>query len=124
MKKLCILLFVFSLVYLSCKKDEDAPGEIYGKWKLTETMNDPGDGSGKYIKVKGDPKYLTVDRSGKMSGDAVPDLHSLKIIDSVRIEVINSNAKEPLVYRYKVSASSLTLHPPCIEGCGIRFVRN
>jgi hypothetical protein len=123
MKRLGIFLLVFSVVYLSCKKHEDGPGEIYGTWKLTETMQDPGDGSGKYHKVKGDVKYLTLDRSGQISGDALSHLQSFKVLDSVKMEVVEKASMNPLIYYYKVSASSLTINPPCIEGCGYRFVR-
>jgi hypothetical protein len=126
MKKiLLILLAAASIIYVSCKKtdDNDGPGEVYGKWKLTETMQDPGDGSGKYIKVTGDAKYITLDKSGKFEGDAIPELLTFKILDSVRMEVTGKNQSQPYNYRYKVSAKSLTLNPPCIEGCGFRFVR-
>jgi hypothetical protein len=126
MKKiLLILLAAASIIYVSCKKtdDSDGPGEVYGKWKLTETMQDPGDGSGKYIKVTGDAKYITLDKSGKFEGDAIPELLTFKILDSVRMEVTGKNQSQPYNYRYKVSAKSLTLNPPCIEGCGFRFVR-
>ncbi|WP_432708900.1 hypothetical protein [Pedobacter sp.] len=122
MKNLFVLLFVFSLVYVGCKKTEQGPVELYGKWKLNEILADPGDGSGKYRKVTGEPKYLMINRSGKMSGDAI-NLKQFKVLDSVRMEVINTDYKEPVVYYYEVSESSLTLNPPCIEGCGYRFVR-
>jgi hypothetical protein len=127
MKKiLLILLATASIIYVSCKKTDnnnDGPGEVYGKWKLTETMQDPGNGSGKYRKVSGDVKYLTLDKSGKFQGDALPDLFSFKILDSVKMEVFSNTYKMPLTYYYKVSAKSLQLNPPCIEGCGYRLVR-
>ncbi|WP_316844089.1 hypothetical protein [Pedobacter psychrodurus] len=127
MKKiLLILLAAASISYVSCKKttnNNDGPGEVYGKWKLTETMQDPGDGSGKYRKVTGAAKYLTLDKSGKFQGDALPDLFSFRILDSVKMEVYSNTYKMPQTYYYKVSAKSLQLNPPCIEGCGYRFVR-
>jgi hypothetical protein len=124
MKKLYLLLMVFSLVYLGCKKEkEDGPGEVYGTWMLTETMNDPGDGSGKYKKVKGDVQYVTLERSGDISGDALSDLQRFNVLDSARIEFVTKPANDKIIYYYKVSANSLTLNPPCIEGCGLRFVR-
>jgi hypothetical protein len=124
MKKLYLLLLIFSLAYLGCKKEkEDGPGEVYGTWKLTETMNDPGDGSGKYMKVKGDSKYVTLERSGDITGDALTDFHRFNVLDSARIEFLTKASQEKIIYYYKVSAGSLTLNPPCIEGCGLRFVR-
>lgn len=125
MKKIYLFLVIITLTYLGCKKDvaSDGPGEIYGKWRLTETLNDPGDGSGKYMKVTGDAKYLILDKSGKISGEALSDSFSFKVIDSVRVEIFSNTYKMPITYRYKVSARSLTLNPPCIEGCGLKFVR-
>ncbi|RZK01005.1 MAG: hypothetical protein EOO43_24960, partial [Flavobacterium sp.] len=93
MKKILLSLFAIACtLYLSCKKTNstDGPGEVYGKWKLTETYQDPGDGSGKYRKVMGDAKYLTIEKSGKLQGDALPDLSSFKILDSVQMEVYNN----------------------------------
>ncbi|MBO9673632.1 MAG: hypothetical protein J7577_09310 [Sphingobacteriaceae bacterium] len=131
MKKIFLLILATAgLLYISCKKSEhnnDGPGEVYGKWKLTETMFDPGDGSGKYKKVTGEAKYLilskSADKAGKFEGDALPDLFSFRILDSVKMEVYSNTYKMPLTYYYKVSAKSLELNPPCIEGCGYRFVR-
>src|SRR4051812_33514807 len=115
MKKVFLsLLFILSIAYTSCKKNDDSPGEIYGKWRLTETLSDPGDGSGKYIKVKGDPKYITFEQSGKVSGDAISDLTTFKVLDSVRIELRTKTYNQPLVYYYKATARTLRLNPPCI----------
>jgi len=129
-KRLLLLLAIACLLYVSCKKSDnnnDGPGEVYGKWKLTETMFDIGNGNGKYTKVNGETKYLTLeksaDKAGKFKGDALPDLFSFRILDSVKMEVYSNTYKMPLTYYYKVSAKSLQLNPPCIEGCGYRFVR-
>lgn len=131
MKKIVLLILATAgLLYISCKKTDkgiDGPGEVYGKWKLIETMQDPGDGSGRYKKVTGAAKYLVLsksaDNAGKFEGDAIPDLFSFRILDSVKMEVSSNTYKTPLIYYYKVSAKSLQLNPPCFEGCGYRFVR-
>jgi len=131
MKKILLLLLAFaSVIHVSCKKSDnnnDGSSEVYGKWKLTETMFDIGNGKGKYTKVNGKIKYLTLeksaDKAGKFKGDAFPDLFSFRILDSVKMEVYSNTYKMPIVYQYKVSAKSLQLNPPCFEGCGYRFVR-
>lgn len=122
-KALLLSIFCLSTLFFGCKKSTEGSGELYGKWKLTETLNDPGDGSGKYMKVKGDAKYLILNHSGKIEGDATPDLLTFKIVDSVRIEVTSKNYTQPFTYLYKATAKTLTLNPPCIEGCGLRFIR-
>ncbi|RZL31548.1 MULTISPECIES: hypothetical protein [Pedobacter] len=124
MKRLTASIFAISLLFFACKKKNDGPGEIYGKWKLTETLQDPGDGSGKYMKVNGPAKYLVLDQTGQISGKAMPELIRFKVIDSVSMEVYGKTYQMPLTYRYKVTAKTLTLNPPCIEGCGFKFVRD
>jgi len=130
MKQILLLLAIVTII-VSCKKSDnnnDRPGEVYGKWKLTETLYDIGNGQGKYTKVTGEAKYLKVEKSGnqagKFKGDAMPNLLSFKILDSVRMEVYSSNYQMPTIFRYQVSANSLELNPPCIEGCGYRFSRD
>lgn len=127
MKKGLLLLFIaISGLFFSCKKDkkESETVEIYGKWKLTETMSDPGDGSGKYIKATGEPKYLSFNKDGKLEGDALSlETFRYRILDSVRVEILYSVYLPPTVFTYKLTSKTLELHPPCIEGCGLRFVR-
>jgi hypothetical protein len=124
MKKMLLsFLVILSTCYFACKKENNDSKEVYGTWKLTKTMQDPGDGSGKYIAVKGASKFLVLDRNGNFSGDAIPELSAFKILDSVKMEVTFKSQNKPLVYRYKVSAKSLLLNPPCIEGCGFLFER-
>ncbi|SDF97620.1 hypothetical protein SAMN05421827_102293 [Pedobacter terrae] len=127
MRKILLLLALVGIINGSCKKSDDRPGEVYGEWKLTETLADIGNGQGKYKKVTGEAKYLKVERSGdqvgRFTGNAMPNLLSFKILDSVRMEVYSSNYQMPAIFRYQVSAKSLELNPPCIEGCGYRFVR-
>jgi len=123
MKKLLLLLsIVIGITYSSCKKNTDGPGEVYGKWKLVETLADPGDGSGKYIKTKEDLS-LVLTKSGKVEGDAMLNTESFKVLDSVSIEFKNSNPAQTITYRYKVTNNSLWLYPPCIEGCGFHYTR-
>ena len=124
MKNLFVLLFVFSLVYLGCKKEEEGPGEIYGTWMLSESMVDIGNGQGKYKKVEGDLRYVTLDQSGKISGNAFKDVERFIVLDSTRIVMFTENSVEPMEYGYSVSAKTLTLnYTNCTEGCGLRFIR-
>ncbi|MFF5380571.1 hypothetical protein [Pedobacter suwonensis] len=130
MKKILFFLAAVGMINASCKKSDysnDGKGEVYGKWKLTETLFDIGNGQGKYTKVSGGAKYLilekSVDKAGIIKGDAIPNLFSFKILDSVQMEVYSDNNKMPAIFRYRASAKSLELNPPCIEGCGYRFIR-
>jgi hypothetical protein len=125
MRKLAlILLAITTFFYIACKKESSKESTIYGKWKLTETLADPGDGSGKYMPVKGAAKYVVLEESGKISGEAFPEAISFKIVDSIRLEITFKDRKEPASFRYKVSGSILEINPPCIEQCGLRFRRD
>lgn len=113
-----------TFVYLGCKKSATSETEIYGKWKLIETLADPGDGSGKYMPVEGAAKYVLLEESGKISGEAFPEAISFRIVDSIRLEITFKDRKEPISYWYKHSGDILNINPPCIEACGNRFRRD
>ncbi|MFC4210921.1 hypothetical protein ACFOWA_07000 [Pedobacter lithocola] len=122
MRKL-LFAFLIATIILSCKKNTESSNEIYGKWKLTETLFDIGNGKGKYTKVTGPDKFLIFDKSGTVEGDVMPDIKRFRLLDSVKIELISNNYVMPITYRYKVNGNSLTINPPCIEGCGLKFIR-
>jgi hypothetical protein len=54
MKKLLPLLLCL-ISFSACEKENDKsceePGDLVGKWKLTEIRSDPGDGSGRWQSV-------------------------------------------------------------------------
>ena len=122
--RLTIAMMAIFICFNSCKKNQenDGPGEIYGRWKLTETLADIGNGKGKYIKVK-ENKYLIISRTGEIEGVVFPDLTTFKIVDSVTIAVTSKTYNGAAPYRYKVTANTLTLNPPCIESCGLKFIK-
>lgn len=123
MKKLLFLLsMAVAILCISCEKNIEGPGEVYGKWKLFETLNDPGDGSGKYVRVKGN-QYLVLKKSGNAEGEAMPGVTSFRIIDSLKMEINAGDSNMILIYGYKVSDKHLWIYPPCIEGCGLHFIR-
>jgi len=121
MKKLLLTCAILCTALLfSCKKDTQGTGEIFGKWLLTEQYSDPGDGSGTYQKVK-ERKTATFSRTGEITGEVFESPTSFKVLDSVRMEI--TTKINTYVYRYKVTDKYLQLNPPCIEGCGLKFVR-
>lgn len=123
-KSTLTLLIILGISYLSCKKNgTQDPADIFGVWKLTEQYGDIGNGSGKYIKVEED-KYVIFTSSGKMEGDAYPDLVAFKILDSVTMQVSIKNQQQPGMFRYQIVGKTLTLNSTsCIEGCGARFIK-
>jgi len=129
MKKALLVLFIgISGLSISCKKNKaeptPGPGEIYGKWELTGIRTYGTGASAEYEKEAGPAKYLTIDKSGKMTGDGLKqEALSYKIVDSVKLEVTYKDYPQPQIVSYKVNAKVLELSPPCIEGCNFRFIR-
>jgi hypothetical protein len=121
-KYLFIIAASLSLLFAACKKEEEGARRLYGNWKLTETLNDIGDGSSQYIKAK-EVKYLKLTRSGNTSGDAMPDVFMFKVLDSANILMIKEGKNKSFKCSYIVTEQTLTLNLPCIEACGLKFIR-
>ena len=98
------------------------PKAIIGTWKLTESLADPGDGSGKYTPVTGPDKFITFDGNGKVTGEAAPNITGYRILDTNKIE-FTTVQNTTMTFRYKITGNQLELNPPCIEACGSKFVR-
>lgn len=124
MKKIWLtLLFISTISYLSCKKGNSDPKEIYGTWKLIETYQFIGEELNNYVRVEGPAKYLAIDSAGKIEGEALPDALNYKILDGTRMEITSKDSAQPLIYRYKLTSNILELFPPCNSGCAFKFKR-
>lgn len=125
MKKLVFISFMLiTVLSMSCSSimssAENPENSLMGKWKLTESLSDPGDGSGKWQKASSKNMYLIFNNDGTVSGDQAGTLKSYTVLDSTKIEFTQqSNTK--ITYRYKITSGELTLNPPCIEACGSRY---
>lgn len=118
------MLIAFIGVLVSCDKNDQSPENLYGKWKLTEQLADPGNGSGTWQKVTGKAKYVNFDKEGALTGEALPEFIKFKIIDTVRIQFAQKGTADSIIYYYKIKGDDLILNPPCIEACGIKFVKS
>lgn len=122
-----LILILFIVPGSSCTKNlnENTPHPVVltGRWKLTETLADPGDGSGKWARVKKNENfYIEFDKNGGFSSAQSSNINTYRVTDSVTIE-FTLNDKTTHNYRYYINRSILTLMPPCIEPCGMRYVR-
>jgi len=128
MKKLVALIgFVLMGILASCDKNESSPEDLYGKWKATEYLADPGDGSGTWQKVKGAPKYFKLDKDGTVSGEIFSGFTKFKVLDTNRIEFTGDKDKSPLIFHYYFLGRTLQftpLQPMCIEPCGRRYIKS
>ena len=122
MKNLLILTFLFSsLLLISCSKSE-TDTILTGKWRLSETLADPGDGRGKWENAKSNKMYLIFNTDGTLSGSESAGYKSYTVLDSVKIEFILKNDSKT-ISAYKISGNSLLITPPCFEACGSRFIK-
>ena len=97
---------------------------LVGKWQLTETLADIGDGKGTWTAVSKDSVLTSEFKSdGSITGNAMPGTTRYAITDSVHLAMTVEHNVTPIDYRYKVSQDTLLLNPPCREACGMRFIR-
>jgi len=123
-----ILLALTGLLFVTCKKDGDtANATLTGKWKLTESLLDPGDGSGKWMPVPNSAVvYIQFESNGKLEGTAFPGYISYLVKDSV---TLTFTSKDNVLqnYRYAIKNDTITMSPDgpirCYEACGAKYVK-
>jgi len=122
MKKL-IALFLFTLVIsTSCKKsDDNTNSEIVGEWVSTESLADPGNGSGTWRSITDDQRTILVIKSnGKITGSTT--YKSYKVIDGQTIE-LKAIDGDLFQRSYTIVGNQLTIMGGCIEACGLRYTK-
>lgn len=133
MKKFFFVLVTISML-LSCSEDnsrKSETNEFLGKWKMTETLIDPGDGSGTYVPVSGEyfleffpngtvgTNYMLCTLSGTNTGSYT----SLYFADEQYIQSQTCNANQDFQIYYQMEGENLILNYPCIEACQVKFIR-
>lgn len=129
MNKIIILLFALAII-ASCKKsDENKNTELTGKWKMTDVLSDPGDGSGTFHPVSTN-KYIEFRSDGTLYSNGSLVNNSTEIIeaDSGTYLLADSTFTSyrifidlPLKMHFIQEGSVLTVNYPCIESCRARF---
>jgi len=120
MKKLHNLILIFIILSLTACEKFGSETSIIGKWKLTETLADPGDGSGKWQSVSGSKYYLILNSDGSITGNAIADFKQYRIIDDRMIEFVFQNGTTT-TRSYKLNSNSLEISGGCYEACGARY---
>lgn len=130
------LLILFSLCAFKCSEDDSPVSEnngLIGKWKLTEYLADPGDGSGKWQKVDENASSVI---EFKANGDflevkgpiysSVNSYNSYKILDDKRLQLSMkdsvANPNKSIWYYSDLTPAKLTLSYGCIEPCGGKYI--
>lgn len=127
MKKIGIFTFtILAVLLIACSKSETDKIEntLLGKWKLTSTLADPGDGSGQWrpVSEQSDYLYIKFNADSSIESNGYSDFKKYSVTDSVHLEFTRTD-KTKIRYWYKVNNSNLELNAPCIEACGERFIR-
>ncbi|WP_295768144.1 hypothetical protein [uncultured Mucilaginibacter sp.] len=124
-KKIYYLLAFVVVIFVACtsQKGMSVHDKLEGRWALTETLNDIGDGKGKYVPVTADSAYLVFNKSGLINGNAIYGATNYKITDNTHLAISIKGNTAPVNYRYKVDGNDLELNAPCREACGMRFKR-
>ncbi len=113
MKKYLIAIIILAAISTGCNKNISKTGLI-GKWKLTEALYDPGDGSGQWTP----PSQLTTLEFTSVGilkyNDNKPSVN-YKIISDSALQITSSSNTENI--NYELNGNKLTLRPQCIEAC-------
>ncbi len=126
---LLFLILSIAVIFNACDKtqmESDGNNSLIGKWKLIETLADPGDGSGKWTPVAANYNStikINADNTIETTGQEFSSVKSYRVVDSEKVEITFTNNTSTINYRYKVANSILEINPPCIEACGLRYVR-
>lgn len=126
--KLTPILFLF--LATACSKDKSVGNEslVNGKWKLIETLADPGDGSGKWQPVNNNTfsDNIRFKENGKVEWDQNKEFITYSIKDSVTLSFVRAD-KSVQTYFYQIKGNQLTMSPDwpvrCIEACGSKYVK-
>jgi len=128
MKKSILLLLLLSL--FSCNKNDQelAPASLVGTWKLTEMLEDPGDGSGTFKPVNSSKKITFINSNQLTSNGILCDMSINSDTFSTgsyseTTKTINPSDCQNLTINYEVNANSLILSYRCIEGCKAKYIK-
>ncbi|HKL34943.1 MAG TPA: hypothetical protein VJ899_01490 [Salegentibacter sp.] len=126
-----LLLIFFFATIASCSTTLSGPAnletkEITGKWQLTETLADPGDGSGSWRTVE-NGRVLEFGEDG-MVFSSTSFCNGEEINEAayeVSEKMISSNCADKIfTLRYELKEGSLFVYPhnpACIEACGSKY---
>ncbi|MBJ6367169.1 hypothetical protein [Snuella sedimenti] len=139
MKNLLIILMIMGVIF-SCSNDDANKNvvnpELIGKWKLIETFEDPGDGSGVYESIESE-KTIEFSNDGTFTINGPLCQLSTLVGGTFTGNVRNSNYSDNNIlvpeeecdpdnpsaeYRVLIENSNLIIYyTACIEGCGNKY---
>ena len=121
--------FVLACAIIACKKtctEGNADNSIVGKWKMTESLIDPGNGSGTWIPDGSGVTFVTFFANGTLSNNTtfLTGYDRYYTTPDSKIYVIKTSSSDTARMGYLLEPGKLTINPQCYEACGYRFVRS
>jgi len=119
---------LFLLVVIGCSYNDIDPLTLLGRWKRIESLADPGDGSGTYQPVNGNYyiDFLTdktfIANEAICYEDQIINQPSSGAYDSASLTLSFINCPS-MIFTYEISGNNLFIYPPCIEGCGLKYIK-
>jgi hypothetical protein len=123
MKYFIALSFLFML--MACTKSSDkTSSSLVGRWKLTETLADPGDGSGTWMPATADYIIQFNKDSTAYENPVNPyrNINRYSVSSDSTLTLFYTNGTSSDFY-FKIESNTLTIMGGCIEACGTRYKR-
>lgn len=131
-------LFIICLIGMlsSCSSHEDnIDPNLIGIWKLSEVNNDPGDGSGVFLKVSSDKtlsfkEHKIITSNGSLCENTITsDTPSKGTFELNENSSLSGKIKSPDCNRplsevsFEIKESVLYVYYSCIEGCKAKYIK-
>ena len=130
-KYLLIIGCLLSVLLISCAKTSkpatDTDYSLIGKWIMTESLADPGDGSGTWSATdKPNYYYLEFKADKTIKSNLFMGMDGVEKYEIVNDSVLNFIYPDgnKRINIYRIENTSLTLTGGCIEQCGFKFIRS
>src|SRR4051812_23907892 len=117
MMKYFITLFLLFVLIACTKSSNKALSSLIGRWKLTETLVDPGDGSGTWMPATTNYIIQFNNDSTAYENPVNPyrNINKYSITNDSTLTLFYSNGTSQSLY-FKIQDNTLTLTGGCIEG--------
>lgn len=127
--KLTVLVLSCSVLFNCDTTEVPVEDSILGKWRLTQILADPGDGSGKFRNIDSNKIIQfnsdgTVNSNGELCRFTTKPNSADSGVYSIDENTITTSCsgKERTVY-FEKENSNVILHYFCIEGCSEKYVK-
>jgi len=125
MRIIIITIIAAFSISASCRNQAtQQQSNLTGKWKFTEYLSDPGDGSGKWATAPAGETYIEFRKDSTIATD-VSQLQGYSRYTSMTKDeiVMQQSGNNNVKFKYDIKGNNLEIRPPCREACGLRFTR-